>query len=212
MRFSIILILLSIINLCQAQSIIPVSDFSHKKLSDWQEKSFEGKTHYQLIKHKGQYVLEARSNKSASGLYKEIKINLNQTPYLNWSWFIDNQLERLDEQSKNGDDYVARVYVVSKHPLFFWKTKALNYVWSSNQEKFSHWSNAYTSQAQMFAVQGKHSDSKQWYAEKRNVKEDFKRVFGEEIDEIDVIAIMSDTDNSKLSSKALYGELFFSSE
>jgi len=47
---------------------------------------------------------------------------------------------------------------------------------------------------------------------KRNVKEDFKHFFGEEIDSIDVVALMSDTDNSKLSEQALYGDIYFTAE
>ncbi len=69
---------------------------------------------------------------SASGLFKKIHIDLNKTPYFNWSWKIDRSLKGLNERSKEGDDYAARICVVKKHALFFWKTRALNYVWSSN--------------------------------------------------------------------------------
>lgn len=194
----------------QADSIIPVGAFSKLSLSGWQEKEFAGKTHYQLLQTKTQNILSAQSEQSASGLFKEIRINLNETPYLNWSWQIDSYLKHLDEQSKEGDDYAVRLYIVKKHDYLFWKTKALNYVWSSNQEKNSLWNNAYTSQAKMFAVRGNNSMIKHWYKEKRNVKEDFKHFFGDDINFIDVIAIMTDTDNSKSSVQAYYGDIFFS--
>lgn len=195
-----------------ADTSITIGNFSQGSLSGWQEKEFSGKTRYQLLPTGSQNVLSALSQQSASGLYKEIRINLNKTPYLNWSWSIDTALKELNEQSKDGDDYVARLYIVQKHDLFFWKTRALNYVWSSNQDKNSQWSNAYTSQARMLAVRGTDSKTKHWYREKRNVKEDFKRIFGDEIDHIDVVAIMTDTDNSKLSARAYYGDIFFSAE
>jgi len=193
-------------------TIISVGTFSERSLSGWQEKEFSGKTQYQLLKTDTQNVLKAQSKQSASGLYKEIRINLNQTPYLNWSWQIDSPLKKLNEQSKDGDDYAARLYIVKKHDFLFWKTKALNYVWSSNQDKYSHWNNAYTSQAKMFAVRGNDSKAKQWYKEKRNVKEDFKQFFGDNVEYIDVIAIMTDTDNSKSSVRAYYGDIFFSTQ
>lgn len=207
-----ILIILIWCNSCPADEKNIISNFSQKILSGWNEKELEGKTHYQLVKQDGKYVLSAQSIKAASGLYKEIHVNLNKTPYLNWSWYAASRLDSINEESKNGDDYVARLYIIKKHSFFFWKTKALNYVWSSNQKKHSQWNNAYTSKSKMFAIRGKESQIKQWHNEKRNVKEDFKRFFDEDIDNIEVIAIMSDTDNSKLSAHAFYGDIFFSSD
>lgn len=196
----------------QAVEQINISDFSQQSLSDWQEKEFSGKTRYQFIQLKGRTVLQAISNQSASGLFKEVHIDLNKTPYLNWSWSVNSQLKGIDEQTKAGDDYSARLYVVKKHSFLFWKTKALNYVWSSNQKKLTHWDNAFTSQAKMLAVRGEEDATGKWYHEKRNVKEDLKRFFGVDIDSIDVLAIMTDTDNSKLSVSASYGEIYFSAQ
>lgn len=212
-RISLLLILLLIsVNNSMAENNLPISNFSQQSLSDWSVKSFTGQTNYQLDNIEGKTVLSAYSDNSASGLYKEIRVDLNKTPYLNWSWRIDSRLSNLNEHDKKGDDYAARLYVVKKHSVLFWKTKALNYVWSSNQNKLSYWDNAYTSQSKMFAIRGKENNIKQWYQEKRNVKEDLKRLFNEEVDNIDVVAIMTDTDNSKLSAQAFYGDIYFSSE
>ncbi len=110
-----------------------VSEFPRENLNDWEEKEFSGHTRYQLKRRvDGVTALYAVSQASASGLFKKIHIDLNKTPYLNWSWKIDRPLKGLNERSKEGDDYAARIYVVKKHALFFWKTRALNYVWSSN--------------------------------------------------------------------------------
>ena len=190
-----------------------VGEFSRRILSGWEEKEFSGHTRYQLKRRADDVsALYAVSQASASGLFKKIHIDLNKTPYLNWSWKIDQPLKGLDEHSKEGDDYAARIYVVKKHALFFWKTRALNYVWSSNQVRLSQWDNAYTSQAKMLAVQGKHSPVGQWVSEKRNIKQDLKKIFGEDISEIDVVAIMTDTDNSGWSTSAWYGDIYFSAE
>ncbi len=192
---------------------IMVGNFAQQSLSGWEQKQFAGKTHYQFVVLKqGRSVLEANSKKSASGLFKKVHIDLNKTPYLNWSWKIDQPLKGLNERSKEGDDYSARVYVVKSQPVFFWKTKALNYVWSSSQAQFSQWDNAYTSQAKMLAVRGKDSTIQHWYTEKRNLKQDFKKYFGENVDEIDVVAVMTDTDNSQQTTSAWYGNIYFSAD
>ncbi len=192
---------------------VPVAQFASGKMAGWEEKEFSAYTIYQLKPGaNGVTALNAASQASASGLFKTIHIDLNKTPYINWAWKIEQPLKGLNERSKQGDDYAARIYVVKKHALLFWKTRALNYVWSSNQMRFSQWDNAYTSQAKMLAVQGKHSPVGQWLREKRNVKQDFKKIFGEDINEIDVVAIMTDTDNSGRSASAWYGDIYFSAE
>ena len=64
-------------------------------------------------------------------MFKKKRIDLHQTPYLNWRWRVDKPLHALDEKTKSGDDYGARIYVVIDGGLFFWNTKAINYVWAS---------------------------------------------------------------------------------
>ena len=75
-----------------AQYDIPIARFDTESLSRWQSKSFLGKTQYQIVELDRQRVLKAISHQSASGLVKAFKIDLLKTPYLNWSWRIENTL------------------------------------------------------------------------------------------------------------------------
>lgn len=189
-----------------------VGEFSKKNLDGWEEKEFQGKTQYKIILLEGQNVLAAQSDSAASGLFKEVSIDLKKTPYINWSWKVDNILSGVDEKTKEGDDYSARIYVVSSGGLFIWKTKALDYVWSSNQPVGEAWPNAYTASAHMISVESGQSGKGKWKTYKRNVLEDFKHFYGADIAKIDVVAIMTDTDNTGLSAKAYYGDIYFTSE
>ncbi|MCF6323426.1 MAG: DUF3047 domain-containing protein [Gammaproteobacteria bacterium] len=191
-----------------------VAHFSGGSLYEWQEKSFVGNTHYQFVTDAGRQSLEATANGTASGLFREITIDLNKTPYLNWSWWVDDVLQGNDEKLKSGDDYPVRIYVVVSGGFFFWRTRAINYVWSNSQPIDSHWPNAYTRRAAMVAVRSGVEQSGQWVSEKRNVQEDFRRLFGRDIDQIDAVAIMSDSDsdNSGGQVRARYGDIFFSSQ
>ncbi len=212
MIYRIIILSVILVQFAMAENKVFVSNFAMQSLENWQEKVFMEKTAYRFVKSGTTYVLEASSHKSASGLFQSVNIDLNKTPYINWSWRVMNSLNGLNEQAKTGDDYAARIYLVKKNSFFFWKTQAINYVWSSKKRSDTIWNNAFTSQAKMFAVRGNESLVSHWYHEKRNVLADFKRAFDEVIVEINVVAIMTDTDNSKLSAQAEYGEIFFSSE
>ena len=208
-----------IIYACPAfsQTIIPISQFSKRNLSDWESKSFQGNTLYKLVEDEHQTVLKAVSQNTASGLAKRIRIDLKETPYLNWSWKIEKTLPAMDETKKQGDDYAARLYVIIEGGWAFWNTKALNYVFSSNQTKGSHWDNAYAGEhAKMMAVNGPTDTANTWIHNKRNVYQDLQNNFSDAnknaLRYIDAIAIMTDTDNSHATATAWYGDIFFSSE
>ena len=193
-------------------SIVRIADFESGDLSGWGEKQFRGKTNYMIVHNGDRNALIATSSASASGLYKEIRIDLEKTPYLNWSWKAQNTLTGLNEFTKAGDDYCARIYVIFKHATFFWKTELLTYVWSSNQPIGATWPNAYTSNAMTVAVQSGSKNVGRWLSQKRHVSADYRRLFGKDRQVADGVALMTDTDNSGQSATAYYGNIFFTSK
>ena len=85
-------------------------------------------------------------------------------------------------------------------------------MWSSTEPKEAVWPNAFTANAAMIAVQSGPGRVGELVTEKRNIREDWKKAFGEDIAEIDAVAIMTDTDNSGQSARAWYGQPSFSKE
>ncbi len=197
-----------------------IADFSTDKIENWTAKSFAGETLYTIVNDGDKQVLKAQSNDTASGLAKEKVIDLFETPFLNWSWKIDNALPNLDETIKDGDDYAARIYVVKDGGWKIWNTLALNYVWSSNQDKDAQWNNAFVGDnAKMYAIRGESDALEIWVTEKRNVYLDMIEQFGDKGSDkenedayryLDAVAIMTDTDNSHLSAVAYYADIYFS--
>ncbi|MGR8935720.1 MAG: DUF3047 domain-containing protein [Gammaproteobacteria bacterium] len=190
-----------------------VGDFSHGRLDQWESKAFKGRTEYRLVKLDGKTVLHAESDAAASGLFKEQRIDLQQTPYLYWSWRIAKRLGKLDEQSKSGDDYAARIYLAISGGVLFWRTRAINYVWASNTEKGKIWPNAFAGDhVMMVAVRSAADRLDTWQNEKRNVRVDLQQLFGEDIRFIDAVALMTDTDNAAGDASADYGDIYFSAQ
>lgn len=190
-----------------------VAVFSGKDLTDWQSKGFDGETRYTLTELEGAAVLKAESLNAASGLFRRMTVDIKKHPYLNWRWRIEDRLSPMDETQKPGDDYAARIYLVIDGGWLFWKTKALNYVWSSRQVKDATWPNAFTpNNTRMIAARTAEDPTGTWFDEKRNVYEALKQWLGKSVDSIDAIAIMSDTDNSDSTATAYYGDIFFSTQ
>lgn len=192
-----------------ADEELMIGRFSAGDLNDWQTKSFKGETRYTFDEKSGRRALFADSRGAASGLYREIRVDLNRTPWLNWSWWVDQVLSGVDERDKSGDDYPARVYVVVSGGAAFWKTRSLVYVWSSNQPVGATWNNAFTSNARVMALRSGTKDAGRWVSEKRDIRADFRQLFGEDIDHIDAVALMTDTDNSGQRASAWYGDIDF---
>jgi len=187
-----------------------VGEFSQGDLSGWEEKSFKGNSLYRFVETDTGKALRASTEGKASGLFKEVSVDLTKTPWINWSWLVENTYKNNNERSKEGDDYPARIYVVVSGGIFFWNTKAINYVWASHEPKDSVWPNAYADNAKLFAVRSGDMEIGQWIKEKRNVREDLKSMFGEDITQIDVIAVMVDGDNTGQSATSYFGDIFFS--
>ena len=182
--------------------------FSAGDLTGWEPKSFEGETKYRLVKERGgETVLEAVSNAAASGLVLKRKIDLTKTPILIWRWRIERPVNPPDELSKEGDDFAARVYFLAPGAGWLSFPDSVVYVWASGQPVGSAWPNPYTKKAHMVAVDSGAGLAGQWRTHRRNMRADFKRYFGRDITGITHIAIMTDTDNSKLSARGWYGDI-----
>ncbi len=184
--------------------------FSPSDIANWPTRSFAGETRYSLVKQAGQQVLQARADGQASAKYLEREIDINETPYLSWCWKVSGVYPGLDETTKGGDDYPARVYVARKTGLLPWQVQAVNYVWSNNQSVGTQWVNAFTERAQLLALQSGDGEARQWVAEVRNVKEDFGRLFGSQPDQLVGVALMSDGDNAGGDATAWFNGLRFS--
>ena len=181
-------------------------------VAGWEEKVFKGKTLYETVRRNGRAVLRAMSRGTASGLYRRLRIDLEKTPILNWTWRVEATLGDVDERTRAGDDYSARVYVIRSHPVFAWRTRAVNYVWASARAEGETWPNAYTDSSRHVAVRSGDAHAGRWVGERRNVRADFRMLFGEDVRYVDAIAIMTDTDDTGGTATAYYADITFTSE
>jgi len=185
-------------------------DFSTRDMAAWSTRAFEGETRYSVVQDDGVEVLQANAQGQASAKYLEREIDLQETPYLHWCWKVDSRYPGLDERTKAGDDYPARLYVARKTGFLPWQVQSVNYVWSSNQPVGASWENAFTDRAMLLAQQGEQSPLGEWRAEVRDVSADFKALFGESASTANGVALMSDGDNAGGNATAWYYGLGFS--
>lgn len=209
----ILIIFLSFFNIVLAENV-NVFEFTDNELSTLKVRKVRGadaKTQYSLGSNENGKFMRAEANNSASGLGKEIKINLNETPFLNITWKIEKDLPGIDEGSKKGHDYAARVFVVKKTGATPLSNRAMNYVFSSNNDVNTYHPSPFTKKSIDYVLSTTKENLNEWVTVKANVREHFQKFHNLDLDEINGVAIMSDTDNSKLSSIAYYQNIYFSS-
>lgn len=185
---------------------IIIDDFSNGIDPGWSKKSFTGETKYSVVQDEGQPYLHATSNGTASALYYKIEYDPREYPYIAWKWEVDNIIEKGDATKKSGDDYAARLFVVFPSS-FFVSTETLNYVWANKLPKDSGVSCPYMDNTVMVSVQSGPAKTGKWFAESRNVYEDYKKYFGRQPEKVGAIAIMTDTDDTQEKASARYGTI-----
>ena len=194
---------------------IKVFEFTEKELSELTVRKVRGadnKTEYSVGSNENGNYLKAIADNGASGLGKEIKIDLNKTPFINITWKIEKDIPGIDEATKKGHDFAARVFVIKKTGATALSNRAINYVFSSNQEVGSNFPSPYTKKSIDNVLATTKTNLNEWVTVKANVKEDFKKFHNLDVNELDGIAIMSDTDNSKKKSITYYQNIYFSSK
>ena len=193
---------------------INVFDFTEEELSTLKVRKVRGadaKTKYTLGNNDNGKYIKAEANNSASGLGKELKINLKKTPFLNITWKVEKDLTGIVENSKKGHDYAARVFVVKKTGATPLSNRAMNYVFSSNNDINTYHPSPFTKKSIDYVLSTTKEDLNEWVTVKVNVRDHFKKFHDLDLDDINGIAIMSDTDNSKLNAIAYYQNIYFSS-
>ena len=210
-----ILITLLMVTTTSSADEIKVFDFTETELSNLEVRKVRGadnKTTYIVGTNENGSFLKSVADNAASGLGKEIKIDLNKTPFINITWKVEKDLSGIKENTKKGHDFAARVFAVKKTGATPLSNRAINYVFSSNSDIGLNWPSPYTKKSIDYVLSTTKENLNEWVTVKANVKDDFKKFHNLEVNELDGLAIMSDTDNSKMKTIAYFQNIYFSAE
>ena len=212
-KFYLLTLLVSVLfsNITLAEKVI-VFNFTDEEFKKLKVKKVKGETTWSLGSNKNGNFIKAEAEGKGSGLGKEVKIDLSKTPFINITWKIEKDLLGIIENSKKGHDYAARVFVIKKTGSTALSNRAINYVFSSNNNIDENWPSPYTKKSIDYILSTSKKDLNTWVTVKANVKKDFMKLHGLDVKNLSGVAIMTDTDNSKLKAVSYYQNIYFSSE
>ena len=202
---------LTFLNTVNAEKI-NIFDFTEKEFKTLKVKKVKGEITWVLGSNENGNFIKAEAQGKASGLGKEVSIDLSKTPFINITWKVEKDLSGIVENSKKGHDYAARVFVIKKTGSTLLSNRAINYVFSSNNNIGENWPSPYTKKSIDYVLSSTKDNLNSWVTVKTNVKEDFMRLFGINVTDLTGIVIMTDTDNSKLKAISYYQDIYFSTE
>ena len=214
-KFLKIVIVLTLFISTSKADQLNVFEFTEQELTNLKVRKVrnaKANTSYSIGKNVNGNYIKAVAESSASGLGKKLEINLNLTPIINITWKVEKDLSGIDEQTKKGHDYAARVFVIKKTGATPLSNRAINYVFSSNLNIDHNNPSPYTKKSIDYVLSTTKENFNEWVTVKANVKQHFKELHNLDVNELNGIAIMSDTDNSGKKSVAYYQNIYFSSE
>jgi len=194
-----------------AEKVI-VFDFTQNEFDTLKVKRVKGETTWTLGSNENGNFIKAEAKGKGSGLGKEIIINLSKTPFINITWKVEKDLSGIVENNKKGHDYAARVFVIKKTGATALSNRAINYVFSSNNKVGENWPSPYTKKSIDYVLSSTKKNLNTWVTVKANVKDDFLKLHGIKVSDLSGVAIMTDTDNSKLKAISYYQNIYFSSK
>jgi hypothetical protein len=210
-----LLIIILIISGPSLAAKVNIFEFTTSELLELEVRKVRGadnKTVYSIGSNDNGNFLKAVADNAASGLGKKVKIDLNKTPIINITWKVEKDLSGIKENTKKGHDFAARVFVIKKTGATPLSNRAINYVFSSNNKVGFNSPSPYTKKSIDNVLATTKENFNEWVTVKANVKEDFKKFHNLDVDQLDGLAIMSDTDNSKMKAVTYYQNIYFSED
>jgi DUF3047 family protein len=185
-------------------------------------------THYDLVDDDGVTVLHAVADNAASALALPVEFDLHAAPVLAWRWKIAGLIEDADPTLASREDAPARivlefdgdkrklslversVYAISERVAGRELPYAtLMYVWSNRLPVGTVIANPRTRRVQMVVASSGHTGVGAWQTLTRDVRDDFRRAFGEEPGPLIAVGVLTDTDNTDGHAEAWYGDIRF---
>jgi hypothetical protein len=185
-------------------------------------------TGYKLVQDEGKVVLEAHATGAASGLAQRIPIDTTLFPRVEWRWKISRLIETADNAQASKEDSAVRLVFYfdgDKDKLSFGDRTALSfaetltgraspyatlmYIWSNKAPVGSVIQNPRTGRVQMVVASSGSAGVGQWQTLTRNVRDDYKKAFGEDAGKLLAYGVLTDTDNTGEEVTAWYGDIIF---
>ena len=164
---------------------------------------------FTVVEDEGRRALLLKSRNEHSTIAKEIKVNLRATPILEWQWKAVQLPTGADIRTKETSDLTAHIYVIWPRFPAMVRARLIGYVWDSTAPPQTVEKSRKTGTVHFFVLRSGPAQLNQWLSERRNVYEDYRRVFGEDPEDPRAIALSIDTNDTRSTAEGFVGRIEF---
>jgi len=164
---------------------------------------------FTVVQESPMKALHLRSRGDSSTISKEVKVNLKETPILEWQWKAVTLPKGADARNKNTDDQALQLYVTWERFPNLVRSRIIGYIWDSTAPVGSVIKSQKSGLITYIVIRSGATDLGQWLSETRNVYEDFKRIYGEAPVELGAVSVAIDSDDTRSSAEAYIGPIRF---
>ena len=196
---------------------ILISDFSRlsagqnarEALRDWSLKVWQGRADMEIVSQAGRGALRLRSHRASASIYRDIKLDPKRHPVITWRWKVTKLPRNADARDRSRDDQAAGVYIAFPRFPSFINSRLIGYVWDSKAPEGTVLRSRKNPMVHYIVVRSGERHLGRWITEKRNISEDYRRVFGEEPPRVSGISLMIDTDDTKSDAQSFFARVAF---
>ena len=166
---------------------------------------------FTVVEDGGKKVLHLKSAHEGSTISKEVKgkIDLRETPVLEWTWKMAVLPKGGNSCVKATDDQAGQVFVMWPRFPEQVRSRIIGYVWDTTQPAGTSCKSEKSSMIHYIVVRSGPAEVGKWITERRNVREDFKKVYGEEPEAPGVVSISIDSNDTHSVSESFMGGIMF---
>lgn len=178
----------------------------------WQGQNWGSpKYDFKVEEHEGRAAVHMKSANEGSTISREIKgkVSLKDTPILEWAWKIVTLPQNGNSCKKATDDQAAQLFVVWPRFPEAVRSRILGYVWDTTLPVGTICKSEKTGTVTYIVVRSGSADLGKWMTERRNVLEDFTKVYGEAPENPGGVSISIDSNDTNSISESLMGTITF---
>jgi hypothetical protein len=215
---SVAVLLLVLATTASAAAQVVVEDWSAQAVgakgipAGWKGQNWGSpKYDFTIVTTDGQKALQMRSANECSTISKEIKgkVNLKETPILEWSWKVTTLPKDGNSCRKATDDQAGQVFVVWPRFPEAVRSQIIGYVWDTTQPVGTVCKSEKTGTVTYIVVRSGPAELGKWLTERRNVADDYKRIYGAEPDAPSAVSIAIDSNDTNSTAESFMGALLF---
>jgi hypothetical protein len=178
----------------------------------WEKQNWGSpKYDFTIVDLDGRRVLHLKSNDEGSTISKAVKgkVDLRKTPILEWSWKPVVLPKGGNSCKKELDDQAAQIFVAWRRFPELVRSRVIGYVWDSTQPAGTICKSEKTGTVTYIVMRSGAGELNKWITERRNVRDDFRKLYGDDPDEPDAVSISIDSNDTKSSAESYIGTIVF---